>query len=66
MFDRIIRVAVNRRSYGYSTGVVAQYLLAIRYATSIEEAHLLSRAAEVYERMLRRDVQLERARGRRR
>lgn len=58
MFVHVLRQAVVQLSKGRSVGEVAR---AIRMQCwSVEQAHLTARAAEVYARMLKRDVAAER------
>jgi len=57
MFTHVLRQAIFHLSKGKSVGEAAK---AIRYSCwSIEQAHLTARAAEVYARMLKRDVAAE-------
>ncbi len=57
MFVHVLRRAVALQSEGKDVGQAA---LAIRRRCwTIEQAHLTSRAAEVYARMLKRDVAAE-------
>ena len=57
MFPHVLRQAVAKLAEGKSVGEVAK---AIRYSCwSVEQAHLTTRAAEVYARMLKRDIERE-------
>lgn len=57
MFSHVLRQAVAKLAEGKSVGEVAK---SIRMACwSVEQAHLTARAAEVYTRMLARDIARE-------
>jgi len=58
MFPHVLRQAIAHLAEGKDVGQTAR---AIRYGCwSVEQAHLTARAAEVYARMLKRDVAAER------
>lgn len=60
MFVHVLRQAVAKLADGKSVGQVAKSIR--MQCWSVEDAHLTARAAEVYTRMLKRDIERERRR----